>query len=79
MPWYEYHCPANGQTLEVRHGMDDALETWSELAQAAATEVGGTPPDAPVHRLMSTPVPTPGSANPGFQGCGSGCACVPNA
>jgi hypothetical protein len=78
MPYYEYRCTSNGQTLEVRHGMEERLATWGELALRAGAELGDTPSDAPVERLMSAPVPlTGGSAEQGFQGCGSGCACVP--
>lgn len=79
MPYYEYRCAANDRTLEVRHGMDERLTTWGELAHRAGAPPGDTPADAPVERLMSAPVPMPGSGgdDPGFQGCGSGCACVP--
>ena len=80
MPYYEYRCDANGRTLEVRHGMNERLSTWGELAAQAGTELGATPAEAPVERLMSAPVPlTGGSKDAGFQGCGSGCACAPQA
>lgn len=78
MPYYEYHCGSNGQTLEVRHSMSERLETWGELADRAGTEVGDTPMDAPVERILSAPVPITGAGGEAdFQGCGSGCACVP--
>jgi len=77
MPYYEYHCPSNGRTMEVRHGMNERLSTWSELAERAGTKVGSTPEDAPVERLMSAPAPLPGgSAQAAFQGCGTGCGCA---
>jgi len=83
MPYYEYRCGANGRTLEVRHGMEERLETWGELAGRVGTDPGDTPLDTPVERLMSAPVPltTTGSgpSSAGFQGCGAGCACVPDA
>lgn len=80
MPYYEYHCGSNGKTLEVRHGMDERLETWSELADLGGEELGTTPADAPVQRLMSAPIPVTGSTkDTGFQGCGTGCACAPQA
>ena len=80
MPYYEYHCGTNKQTVEVRHGMDERLETWGELAERAGVAEGTTPADAPVDKLLSAPVPLPGSSrDTGFQGCGSGCACVPQA
>lgn len=78
MPYYEYHCPTNGQTLEVRHGMSDRLSNWGELIEASGASSGKTSPEAPVERLMSVTAPVPGSSTSGgFQGCGSGCACVP--
>ena len=78
MPYYEYQCTANGRTLEVRHSMSDSLSTWGELARLAGAELGETPEDAPVERLMSAPVPITGSGgDTGFQGCGAGCACAP--
>jgi predicted nucleic acid-binding Zn ribbon protein len=79
MPYYEYRCASNGQTLEVRHGMDERFSTWGELARRAGADPGDTAPDAPVERLMSAPVPLTGSGGgeADFRGCGSGCACVP--
>ena len=80
MPYYEYRCETNKQTVEVRHGMDERLETWGELAHCAGVDVGTTPVDTPVDKLLSAPVPLTGSGkDTGFQGCGSGCACVPQA
>jgi CO dehydrogenase nickel-insertion accessory protein CooC1 len=35
MPYYEYHCEENGETLEVRHSMNDHVATWGELAVMA--------------------------------------------
>jgi hypothetical protein len=77
MPYYEYHCAANGRTLEVRHGMRERLERWDELARRAGVEPGDTPAEAPVTRLMSAPVPiTARGGEPQLQGCGAGCACA---
>lgn len=77
MPYYEYHCGANGRTLEVRHGMSERLERWDELARRAGVEPGDTPAEAPVTRLISAPVPlTAGGGESQFQGCGAGCACA---
>lgn len=79
MPYYEYHCPTNGRTLEVRHGMNQRVETWGELAQLAGTDADGLPLDTPVERLMSVTAPVPGtSGSSDFRGCGSGCACAPD-
>ena len=80
MPYYEYRCATNGQTLEVRHGMDEHLETWGDLVASAGVDVGTTPADTPVDKLLSAPIPLTGSGGDSdFQGCGSGCACVPQA
>jgi len=80
MPYYEYHCGTNGRTLEVRHGMNDQVETWGELARRAGLEPGDTPADTPVERLLSAPVPLTGSTpEAGFRGCGQGCACATDA
>jgi predicted nucleic acid-binding Zn ribbon protein len=85
MPYYEYRCAANGRTVEVRHGMGALLTTWGEVAAAAGEEVGSTPADAPVERLMSMAAVghTAGGAasaapalSPGFKGCGPGCGCA---
>ena len=77
MPYYEYRCPSNGRTLEVRHGMNERLETWGEVALRAGIGVGATSADAPVERLLSVPVPLTGAGHQAdFQGCGEGCACA---
>ena len=81
MPIYEYHCPANEQTLEVSHAMAHTVRTWGELCELAECELRGTPANAPVEKTLSlafvggqkrqaTPMP-PGP-------CGSGCGCFPN-
>jgi hypothetical protein len=77
MPYYEYHCATNGRTVEVRHGMSERLERWSDLAQRAGVEPGDTPGDAPVTRLISVPVPLGAAGGePQLQSCGAGCACA---
>jgi len=77
MPHYEYHCPENGLTVEVRHGMDEQLRTWGEVEARSGTSSHGTPADAPVERLMSAPVPVSSAGGEqAFQGCGAGCACA---
>ncbi|MBK5937487.1 MAG: zinc ribbon domain-containing protein [Halorhodospira halophila] len=53
MPTYDYRCPSNGVTLEVRHGMDECVRTWGELCRLAGHDPGETPEDAPVERLIS--------------------------
>lgn len=85
MPYYEYHCPTNGRTVEVRHGMNQRVETWGELAALAGAEVDDAPRNAPVERLLSVTAPVPGyggstgaARRPDFRGCGGGCACAPD-
>jgi len=50
---YQYHCPANRKTVEVRHGMKERLQTWGELCRRAGIECDNTPDDAPVERVIS--------------------------
>ncbi|MEX2481153.1 MAG: zinc ribbon domain-containing protein [Gammaproteobacteria bacterium] len=52
MPMYDYLCEANGHTVEVVHGMSTRLETWGEVCEHARLELGDTPADAPVKRLI---------------------------
>lgn len=80
MPYYEYHCAANGRTIEVRHGMSETMRSWGEVTRRAGLDLGDTPPDTPVRRLISAPVPlTSAGADPAPRGCGAGCACYPEA
>ncbi len=80
MPYYEYHCTANGRTVEIRHGMSERIDSWGTLAERAGIDLAGVPEDAPVERLMSAPVPIAASGtDAGFTGCGTGCACGPRA
>ena len=60
--------------------MSERLETWGELVERVGADPGTTSADASVDKLLSAPVPLTGSSpDAGFQGCGSGCACVPGA
>ena len=52
MPLYEYHCAANGQSVEVVHRMSERYETWGELCENAKLDLGDTPADAPIERLI---------------------------
>lgn len=79
MPYYEYHCPDNGRTVEVRHGMNDRLTTWEEVVDRAGTDPGDTPGNSPVERLMSAPARLSGNGADAQPGCGSSCACYPQA
>jgi hypothetical protein len=53
MPLYEYHCDANGQTVEVVHPMDSVLSIWGEVCYVAQIPLGDTDPSAPVRRVMT--------------------------
>jgi hypothetical protein len=55
MPLYDYFCPANNQQLEVSHSMNLEVSTWGQLCELAKCEIGETPEDAPVRRLLSAP------------------------
>ncbi len=55
MPCYDYYCEANGQTVEVRHGMDVVLTTWGEVCYAAQVPIGETEFTAPVRKVLSPP------------------------
>jgi predicted nucleic acid-binding Zn ribbon protein len=44
MPTYEYHCRANGRTVEVSHKLADRIRTWGDFCRrAAATRHCGAP------------------------------------
>lgn len=53
MPTYDYHCDANGQTLEVNHRMSEKMLNWGELCERAGTDPGETPLSSPVKRLAT--------------------------
>ncbi|MFK7960425.1 MAG: zinc ribbon domain-containing protein [Phycisphaerales bacterium] len=80
MPIYDYECPANDRTVEVRHGMDETLSTWGELCDRADVAPGTTSRSAPVHRAINRAVSIGAgatSAGPG-EACGpGGCPCFP--
>lgn len=53
MPTYDYQCAANGVVYEVKHGINHRVSTWSELCELAGRDLGDTPADAPVNKLIS--------------------------
>ena len=85
MPAYDYHCPTNGQTVEVRHQMTAMLTSWKDLCDAGGLDLGDTPADAPVKRLFNAPMVATGAEeaadvcmdNPAVSrgGCAHGAAC----
>lgn len=56
MPFYDYFCPTNNQKLEVCHSIKDEVKTWGKLCELAKCDVGNTPEDAPVRRMVSAPI-----------------------
>jgi len=64
MPVYEYFCEDNGQSVQVRHGIDVELTTWGEVCYAAQVAMGDTDFLAPVRKVLSPPaiaIPTSNS------------------
>lgn len=53
MPSYDYRCEKNGQVVEVHHKMSEKLSTWGEVCEKAGLELGDTPAETPVVRLIS--------------------------
>jgi predicted nucleic acid-binding Zn ribbon protein len=53
MPSYDYHCPANGETVEVSHKMAESVATWGELCRRAGRPLDGTPANAKVVKLIT--------------------------
>ncbi|MGI8907405.1 MAG: zinc ribbon domain-containing protein [Candidatus Sumerlaeaceae bacterium] len=60
MPVYEYYCPANACSVEVVHSITERIATWGELCARGKAQLGDTPADSPVERLLFAPgVSTP--------------------
>jgi hypothetical protein len=53
MPTYDYHCAANGTTLEVEHKLAEKLATWGELCARTGHALGRTPASTPIERLIT--------------------------
>lgn len=53
MPTYDYHCPANGRTVEVSHKLAERIATWGDLCRRAGLPLDGTPGNARVERLIT--------------------------
>lgn len=53
MPKYDYHCDANGRTVEVNHRMSEEITTWGDLCARAGTALDDTPADTPVHKFIT--------------------------
>ena len=75
MPTYDYHCPANGRTVEVKHPMRERVRTWGELCALAALPLESTPAQTPVTKqLAAIGIGGASAAAPAAPrgGCGSG-------
>jgi len=73
---YDYICEANGQTLEVNHGISTKIKTWGELCSVLSISPGDTPEDAPVRRLLGlTMVLTSKQVDSGSSGHTGSCCC----
>lgn len=55
MARYDYHCDANGKTVEAVHGISQVISTWGELCELVEREPGDTDPAAPVRKVFITP------------------------
>lgn len=55
MPKYDYHCSVNGEVVEVFHKMSETITTWAELCEKAALDLGQTPGDSPVRKVIGAP------------------------
>lgn len=53
MPTFDYHCPANGRTLEVMHPLDKAPGNWGDLRRMAGIEDDPHLDEKSVERLYS--------------------------
>ncbi len=74
MPSYDYRCDQNGQVVEVMHKMSEKLATWGEVCEKASLELGDTPADAPVTRLITggNVVSSSTLSNPEAPACATG-------
>jgi hypothetical protein len=51
---YDYYCDANGQTIEVVHGISETLSNWGDLCRLAGRDVGETDEQSPVRKIITT-------------------------
>ena len=74
MPSYDYRCEHNGQVVEVMHKMSEKLTTWGEVCEKANLELGDTPSDSPVERLITggNVISSSTLSNPEAPACATG-------
>jgi|TARA_B100000959_G_scaffold259347_1_gene294933 hypothetical protein len=53
MPRYDYYCDANGQSVEVKHGISVKIENWGQLCEQAGTDPGDTMLDSIVRKIIT--------------------------
>jgi hypothetical protein len=77
MPKYDYFCETNGQMLEASHPMSQRLGTWGELCATTGVDLGSTPADAPVKKLITGGGVVKASSlkNPSVPPCQMGAPC----
>lgn len=77
MPKYDYLCEANGQVVEISHGMNERLATWGDLCARAGLALAGTPADSPVKKLITGGglVRASSLKNPSAPPCQTGAPC----
>ena len=85
MPTYTYHCPANGRSVDVLHGMSTTLRTWGEVCEADGQDPGTTAASSAVEKLLGAGMvltnaraglndcQSDGPAGPTGGCCGGGC------
>ena len=64
MPKYDYRCELNHRTVEVSHPINATVATWGELCDLAGIEIGETPEDSPVHKIISGGFVSTGASSP---------------
>ncbi len=52
MPLYKYLCPDNGEQVEVSHPSDVNLVNWGQLCFVGQVEMGETPFEAPIEKVL---------------------------
>lgn len=53
MSRYDYYCDANGQTIEVVHGISQQVSSWGELCILANLDKGETDEESPVRKIIT--------------------------
>ena len=75
MPLYDYFCPTNQRTVEVRHSMKEEIRTWGDLVSTAGIDAGDTPPESEVRRMITGGSFVRASSGDPQASCGPHCTC----